>query len=86
MADKSPSTQFGDGLDRHHDQPMTDAERARKRRRREREGLQHVAVDMPCTLIDRLIDDDYLLTDHAGDRQAVKIALEKFLADQVERQ
>ena len=55
--------------------------RARRRRRRERENLQHHSLDGPCTIIYRLVDDGYLVMEHAGDRRAVKRAIEALLVD-----
>ncbi len=62
---------------------LTDAERARKRRRREREGLQHLGVDVPHEIIDLLIARDYLTEPDAADRHAIEKAVETFLTDQV---
>ena len=55
--------------------------RAWRRRRRERENLQNFSLDGPCTIINRLIDDRYLAVEHAGDRRAVKRAIEALLVD-----
>ncbi len=55
--------------------------RAWQRRRRERENLQNFSLDGPCTIINRLIDDRYLALEHAGDRRAVKRAIEALLVD-----
>ena len=74
MSDKSPYTR------------LRDAERARKRRRREKENLQNFNVDAPCTIIDWLIDSGYLTAEETGDRRTEERALEAFLADQVERE
>ena len=74
MSDKSPYTK------------LSDAERARKRRRREKENLQNFNVDAPCTIIDWLIDSGYLTAEETGDRRTEERALEAFLADQVERE
>ncbi len=65
----------------HHGAALTDAERARKHRRREREGLQHLAIDVPHEVIDRLIAENYLTEAEAADRHATGKALETFLAD-----
>ena len=70
MSDKSPYAK------------LTDAERARKRRRREKEDLQHFSFDVPCAIVGRLIDIGYLAAEDAGDRRAVERALEELLADQ----
>ena len=72
MSDKSPYAK------------LTDAERARRRRRRESENLQNFNIDAPCAIIDRLIDGGYLVVEDAGDRRAEERALEEFLTDQVE--
>ncbi len=63
--------------------PLSAAERARKHRRREREGLQHLGIEVPLVLIDLLIAGDYLTETDAADRHAVEKAVETFLADQV---
>ena len=65
---------------------LTDAERARRGRRRENENLQNFNIDAPCAIIDRLIDGGYLVVGDAGDRRAGERALEAFLADQFEWQ
>ncbi len=62
--------------------PLSDAERAMRRRRREREGLQHLGIDVPHEVIDRLIAENYLTEAEAADRHATGKALETFLADQ----
>ncbi len=66
----------------HRGSALTDAERARKHRRREREGLQHLGIDGPHDVIDRLITENYLTEGEAADRHATGKALETFLADQ----
>ncbi len=63
--------------------PLSAAERARKHRRREREGLQHLAIDVPHEVIDQLIAENYLTEAEAADRHATGKALETFLADQI---
>ena len=63
--------------------PLSAAERARKRRRREKEDLQHFNIDAPCAIVGRLIDTGYLALEDAGDRRAEEQALEAFLADQI---
>ena len=68
--------------DQHPGSVLTDAERARKHRRREREGLQHLGIDVPHEVIDRLITENYLTEGEAADRHATGKALETFLADQ----
>ncbi len=55
--------------------------RARRHRRRERENLQNLSLDVPCSTINRLIDDGYLAVEHAGDRRAVGRAIEALLDD-----
>ncbi len=55
--------------------------RARRYRRRERDNLQNLSLDVPCSTINRLIDDGYLVVEHAGDRRAVGRAIEGLLAD-----
>ncbi len=62
--------------------PLSAAERAMRRRRREREGLQHLGIDVPHEVIDRLIAENYLTEAEAADRHATGKALETFLADQ----
>ncbi len=62
--------------------PLSAAERAMRRRRREREGLQHLGIDVPHEVIDRLITENYLTEGEAADRHATGKALETFLADQ----
>jgi hypothetical protein len=63
-----------------------DRRRARRRRRREKEGLQHFNIDVPCSILYRLIDGGYLTVEDSGDRRAEEQALEAFLADQAELQ
>ncbi len=63
--------------------PLSDAERARKHRQREREGLLHLGIDVPLVLIDLLIAGDYLTETDAADRHAIEKAVETFLAYQV---
>ena len=70
--------------DQHPRLALTDAERARKRRRRENENLQNFNIDVPCTIIDLLIESRYLAAEDTGDRRTEERALEAFLADQVE--
>ncbi len=55
--------------------------RARRNSRRERENLQNLSLDVPCSTINRLIDDGYLAVEHAGDRRAVGRAIEALLDD-----
>ncbi len=55
--------------------------RARRHRRRERENLQNLSLDVPCATINRLVDDGYLALELAGDRRAVGRAIEELLAD-----
>ena len=62
---------------------LSAAERARKHRQREREGLRHLGIDVPNEFFDLLIAKDYLTEPGAADRHATRKALEKFLADQV---
>ncbi len=64
--------------------PLSAAERARKHRQREREGLLHLGIDVPHEVIDRLIAENYLTEAEAADRHATGKALESFLADQIE--
>ncbi len=61
--------------------PLSAAERARKHRRRERENLQNLSLDVPCVTINRLIDDGYLAIELASDRRAVGRAIEALLDD-----
>ena len=63
--------------------PLSDAERARKHRQREREGLLHLGIDVPCALIELMIAERYLIEPDAEDRFAIEIAVETYLADQV---
>ncbi len=63
--------------------PLSAAERARKHRRREREGLQHLGIDVPHAIIELLIAGDYLTETDAADPHAIEKAVETFLADQV---
>ncbi len=63
--------------------PLSDAERARKHRQREREGLQHLGIDVPHAIIEMMIAERYLTEPDAADRSAVEKAVETFLADQV---
>ncbi len=81
MTDKSP-TQLTDGPNGRCGRALTDAERAQKRRRRERDGLQHLGVDVPHEIIDLLIARDYLTEPEAADRHTIERAFETFLADQ----
>ncbi len=67
----------------HRGSALTDAERARKHRRRERDGLQHLAIDVPYAVVDLLITERYLTESEAADRHAIEKAVETFLADQV---
>ncbi len=55
--------------------------RARRHRRRERENLQNLSLDVPCSTINRLIEDGYLAFELASDRRAVGRAIEELLAD-----
>ena len=63
--------------------PLSAAERARKGRRREREGLQHLGIDVPSAFIELMIAERYLTEPDAADRHATEKAVETFLADQV---
>ncbi len=63
--------------------PLSAAERARKHRRREREGLQHLGIDVPSSFIELMIAERYLTEPDAAERSAVEKAVETFLADQV---
>ena len=67
----------------HRGSALTDAERARKHRRREREGVQHLGIDVPHAIIELMIAEKYLTEAEAADRQATGKALETFLADQI---
>ncbi len=62
---------------------LTDTERARKHRRRERDGLQHLAIDVPYAVVDLLITESYLTESGAADRHAIERALETYLIDQI---
>ncbi len=66
-----------------HPGPLSAAERARKHRRREREGLQHLGIDVPCEFIELMIAESYLAETDAADRHAIEKAVEAFIADQV---
>ncbi len=79
----TPSRLLAIASDHRPGSALTDAERAQRRRRREKEDLQHFNIDAPCAIIDRLIDGGYLTADDAGDRRAEEQALEAFLADQI---
>ncbi len=68
--------------EKHRGSALTEAERTRKRRRREKEDLQHFNIDAPCAIIGRLIDTGYLAVEDAGDRRAGERALEELIADQ----
>ena len=72
------------GPDQHPGSTLTDAERARRQRRREKENLQNFNIDAPCAIIKWLIADGYLAAEDAGDRRAEERALEEYLTDQVE--
>ena len=63
--------------------PLSAAERARKHRRREREGLQHLGIDVPHAVIELMIAEKYLTEPDAADRHAIENALETYLADQI---
>ncbi len=63
--------------------PLSAAERARKHRKREREGLRHLGIDVPCAFIDQMIAESYLSEPDAVDRPAIEKAVEAFMADQV---
>ncbi len=67
----------------HHGAALTDAEQARRQRRREREGLLHLGIDVPSAFIDLMIRERYLTEPDAADRHAIEKAVEIFLADQV---
>ena len=54
-----------------------------KRRRREREGLQHLGIDVPSAFIELMITERYLTEPDAADRHAIEKAVETFLADLV---
>ncbi len=62
--------------------PLSAAERARKHRRREREGLQHLGIDVPSAFIELMIRERFLTEPDAADRHAVEKAVEAFIADQ----
>ncbi len=79
----TPPRSLPAGPDQHPGSALTDAERARKHRRREREGLQHLAIDVPCAFIELMITERYLTEPDAADRHAIERAVETFLADQV---
>ncbi len=66
----------------HRRSALTDAERARKHRRREREVLRHLGIDVPHAIIDLLITKRYLTEAEAADRHATGKALATFLVDQ----
>ena len=57
--------------------------RARRHRRRERDGLQHLAIDVPYAVVDLLITERYLTETDAADRHAIERALEIYLVDQI---
>ncbi len=63
--------------------PLSVAERARKHRQREREGLLHLGIDVPCAFIELMIAESFLTETDVSDRPAVEKAVEAFLADQV---
>ncbi len=63
--------------------PLSAAERARKHRQREREGLLHLGIDVPCAFIELMIAESYLTEPDIVDRPAIEKAVEAFLADQV---
>ena len=63
--------------------PLSAAERARKHRKREREGLLHLGIDVPCAIIDQLITERFLTETDAADPRAIERAVETFMADQV---
>ena len=63
--------------------PLSAAERARKHRRRERESLLHLGIDVPSTFIELMIDENYLTEPDSADPRAIERALESYLADQV---
>ena len=67
----------------HHGAALTDAERARRQRRRERDGLQHFRLDVPHAVIELLITERYLTESEAADRRAIGRALETYLVDQI---
>ncbi len=67
----------------HRGSALTDAERARKHRRRERDGLQHLAIDVHYAVVDLLITEKYLTESDAADRHAIERALETYLVDQI---
>ncbi len=66
-----------------HPGALSAAERARKLRRREREGLLHLGIDVPSAFIELMIAERYLTEPDAADRHAIEKAVEKFLVDQV---
>ncbi len=77
MTDSDTLPPIGSDVRRREQQRL----RARRHRRRERENLQHLSLDVPCSTINRMIDDGYLAVEHAGDRLAVGRAIEELLAD-----
>ncbi len=79
----TPPNPLPAALDQHLGSALTDAERARKHRRREREGLQHLSIDVPHAVIDLLITERYLTESEAADRHAIERALETYLVDQI---
>ena len=71
------------GACQHHGSALTDAERARRQRRRERDGLQHILIDVPHAVIDLLITERYLTESDTVDQHAIERALETYLVDQI---
>ena len=55
-----------------HPGPLSAAERARKHRQREREGLQYLGIDVPHAVIELLIAERYLTEPDAVDRPAIE--------------
>ena len=55
------------------------AERMRRHRRRQREGLRHVGIELRETEIDALIRSRLLAPELRGDRKAILKALYAFL-------
>ena len=71
------------GACQHHGAALTDAERARRQRRRERDGLQHLRLDLPHAVIELLITERYMTESDTADRHAIERALETYLVDQI---
>ncbi len=71
------------GACQHHAAALTDSERARRQRRRERDGLQHLRLDVPHAVIELLIIERYMTESDTADRHAIERAFKTYLVDHI---